>query len=67
MATAEIETRPETEEERVVAWRAEALLRAGYKNGSALELAIRSDVDLHFATNLVRSGCPVETALRILR
>jgi hypothetical protein len=50
----------------VIAWRAEELLRAGYKNGSALELAVRSDVDLHYAAKLLRSGCPVETALRIL-
>ena len=57
----------ETEAERVVRWRAEALERAGYDPGSAAELAERTDVDLHRATAMLESGCPVELALRILR
>jgi hypothetical protein len=65
MAAVEFEQR-ETEEQRVIGWRAEELLRAGYQNGTALELALRPDVDLHLAIKLVRSGCPVPTALRIL-
>jgi hypothetical protein len=65
MATVEFEYR-EPEEERVIDWRAGALLRAGYENTTALELALRSDVDLHFAVDLVRHGCPPRTAARIL-
>jgi len=56
----------ETEAERVVRWRAEALERAGYDHASAAELAERPDVDLHRATALLESGCPVELALQIL-
>jgi hypothetical protein len=56
----------ETEMERVEHWRAEALAKAGFDPISALELAARHDVDLHRALALVESGCPPETALRIL-
>jgi len=52
--------------EQVERWRAERLKRAGYPADGATELAARHDVDLHFAIDLVESGCPVETALRIL-
>jgi len=65
MATVEFEHR-ETEEERIIGWRAEELLRAGYEDGTALELALRSDVDLHLAVDLIRHGCPPGTAARIL-
>ena len=57
----------ETEAERVVRWRAEALERAGFDPDAAAELAARNDVDLHRATRLLESGCPVELALQILR
>ena len=56
----------ETEQERVERWRAEALERAGYDPAAAVELAARHDVDLHRAISLLESGCPAETALRIL-
>ena len=65
MATVEFEHR-ETEEERVIDWRAGELIRAGYEHTTALELALRSDVDLHLAVALVRRGCPPGTAARIL-
>jgi len=57
----------ETEAARVIRWRAEELERAGYDADAAAELAARSDVDLHRATALLESGCPVELALQILR
>ena len=57
----------ENEQERVERWRAEELERAGYDAVSAHELASRSDVDLHRATQLLESGCSVELALEILR
>ena len=56
----------ETEVERVERWRAEALEKVGYDGSSAARLAVRHDVDLHRAIELVESGCPPETALRIL-
>jgi len=57
----------ETEAERVERWRAEALMNAGYDAEAALELAARSDVDLHHAVELVEQGCPPELAARILK
>ena len=54
------------EAERVRLWRLEELQRAGYERRMARSLAERSYVDLHLATALLRRGCPVDTALRIL-
>jgi hypothetical protein len=65
MPAAEIHIQ-ETEQQRVERWRAEELERNGYDHESAVELAARNDVDLHRAIELLRSGCPPETALRIL-
>jgi hypothetical protein len=55
-----------SEGERVAHWRFEALRCAGYDKRSAQTLARRRDVDLHLAADLLRAGCPAETALRIL-
>jgi hypothetical protein len=65
MSATEIQT-AETEHERVVRWRTEALERAGYDRHSAAELAVRPDVDLHRAIALIEQGCTPELALRIL-
>jgi len=54
------------EDEPVFRWRLERLEQAGYDPCSALELAGRQDVDLHFALDLRKRGCPAETAARIL-
>ncbi len=63
---AETEIRDETAE-LVEAWRAEQLEMAGYGAQAAAELAMRHDVDLHVAVNLVtRGGCPADLALKIL-
>jgi hypothetical protein len=51
---------------RVIHWRVERLLSAGYDGEAALTLAFDTTVDLHRATDLVERGCPVDTALRIL-
>ncbi|HEU5490369.1 MAG TPA: hypothetical protein VFU84_06205 [Gaiellaceae bacterium] len=56
----------ETEDERVARWRLEQLTRAGYEETAALVLADMVDIDLHLAVDLVRQGCPSDTALRIL-
>lgn len=68
MTTIELESRPggTSEEERVLAWRVDRLEQAGFDAVTAVELALRRDVDLHRAVELVRSGCPLETARRIL-
>jgi hypothetical protein len=50
----------------VLRWRFLALCAAGYEFDDALELAANANIDLHVACDLVRKGCPVQTALRIL-
>ena len=66
MTAAETDLRDDTEIERVQAWRAEELERAGYSPAAAAQLAARLDVDLHHAIDLVRQGCPHDVALSIL-
>jgi hypothetical protein len=62
----EVEFLIEAEDERVVNWRIEELLRAGYEEFDALDLALDRNVDLHRAVALVRSGCPSTLAVQIL-
>lgn len=57
---------PTPELDRVEAWRASELLRAGYPADVALEISVRSDVDLHQAVELIGNGCPPDVAARIL-
>jgi hypothetical protein len=52
--------------QRIERWRLETLERAGYPSTAAVELAVRHDVDLHGAIELVQQGCSPELALRIL-
>ena len=66
MTAADTGLREDTELERVEAWRAEELERAGYDAVSAAKLAARHDVDLHVAVDLLRQGCAPEIALGIL-
>jgi hypothetical protein len=66
MSLTEIEIVVEAEDERVVNWRIEELLRAGYEEFDALDLALDRHVDLHRAVDLVRSGCPPKLAVQIL-
>ncbi|HEV3408072.1 MAG TPA: hypothetical protein VG079_05230 [Gaiellaceae bacterium] len=54
------------EKERIVVWRAEELERAGFRPAIAKALAAHKDVDLHLALELVKKGCPHDTAIRIL-
>jgi hypothetical protein len=56
----------ETELERVERWRSEELMRAGYDPAAAQDLAVRLDIDLHTATELIERGCPPELAAQIL-
>ena len=68
MTAAELEAleAPETESEIVRCWRFEELLRAGYEEEDATEIAFHLDIDLHYATKLVELGCPSRTALEIV-
>ncbi len=65
MAAAQFKTLTASEVDAVRRWRFDQLVRAGYEDGDAIELAFHLDVDLHLATNLVRRGCPSSTAVRI--
>ena len=51
---------------RVLGWRIEQLIAVGFDSDAALVLALDRMVDLHEATELVRRGCPPQTAFRIL-
>ncbi len=66
MAAAEVDVQEETEVERIERWRADELERAGYDCRAAAKLAIRHDVDLHLAVELIQRGCPTDVALKIL-
>ena len=55
-----------SESELVFEWRLGELMRAGFPEQMALELAVCSHVDLHTALQLRERGCPPETAARIL-
>lgn len=66
MPAADVELAVETESERIYRWRTQELERAGYGIDAALELAGRTDIDLHFAVELLERGCPPAIALRIL-
>jgi len=65
MAAAQL-TEVETERERITRWRADELERAGFEAAAAALIAARWDVDLHYATDLLRAGCSPELALQIL-
>jgi hypothetical protein len=56
----------ETELDRVERWRTAELMRVGFPGDDAVALAVRTDVDLHEAIELVQRGCPPELAFRIL-
>jgi hypothetical protein len=64
--TADLELDHDPEAERVLLWREEELERVGYERETARDLAERAYVDLHLAMDLLRQGCPADTAVRIL-
>ena len=55
-----------SEQVRVLSWRVERLLDAGYDGETALVIGLDEGIDLHDAIALVLGGCSPETALRIL-
>jgi hypothetical protein len=66
MAATEQQLLVQSEIERIERWRAEELERAGYEPRAAGRLAVRHDIDLHFAVELLNRGCEPALALRIL-
>ena len=50
----------------VVVWRYRCLIGAGYPAEIAVRLAENAGVDLHDAVELLKRGCPVGEAERIL-
>jgi hypothetical protein len=50
----------------LAAWRQDHLLRAGFEPSLAREVARDCAMDLHALIELVESGCPPATAVRIL-
>lgn len=57
---------PRSELERVVGWRTEVLVEAGYPLIAAANIACNLGVDLHRAVELIKGGCPLEVAVDIL-
>lgn len=55
-----------SDDDLVAEWRYATLLEAGYPAETALMLAVRLDVDLHQAVELLEHGCPLEQAIEIL-
>ena len=66
MPAVDLDLEFDAEAELVRSWRLEELERAGYAVDQASELADLTYVDLHRATDLLRSGCSPELALKIL-
>ena len=66
MAVASLDPGERGELDRIHRWRVEELLRAGYAVPDALEIAVHTEVDLHWAASLVERGCPSSTAVRIV-
>jgi hypothetical protein len=66
VAATDITLVDQTEIERIERWRAEVLEHAGYEPRAAGRLAVRHDVDLHTAVELLGRGCPADLALQIL-
>jgi hypothetical protein len=66
VAATDITLIDQSEIERIERWRAEELERAGYEPRAAGRLAVRHDVDLHTAVELLQRGCPPDLALKIL-
>jgi hypothetical protein len=66
MPAAQQHTPELTELERIERWRADELVRVGYDAEQAMKLAVRHDIDLRLAAQLLERGCPTDLALEIL-
>jgi hypothetical protein len=56
----------DTDDERVLEWRAWCLVSAGYDIEDAYRIAADTRIDLHDAIDLVEAGCPADLAVDIL-
>jgi hypothetical protein len=56
----------QTEHDKVVSWRLQVLIEAGYNGEPAERIAERVDVDLHRAVAMIRRGCSPRLAAQIL-
>jgi hypothetical protein len=65
MTAAQLDSIDVPELDTVRLWRLEELLRAGYDDVDATEIAFHTEIDLHWAASLVLRGCPSGTAVRI--
>jgi hypothetical protein len=65
-AEAQADSRRQDESVALLAWRFQRLLGIGIEPDQALRLASQSSVDCHALVALVRRGCPLGLALRIL-
>jgi hypothetical protein len=65
MAAAQLEDAVVPEIDVIRRWRFDELLRAGYDIADAADVALRTDIDLHWAMRLVQRGCPSAMAARI--
>jgi hypothetical protein len=63
---AALATDPAGEDESVRCWRFDELVRAGYEEEDATEIAFHLDIDLHDAAALVHRGCPSALAVQIV-
>jgi len=54
------------DDESVVLWRLHEILRLGFPFEEAENLAYRRDVDVGRLRDIVRRGCPLDVALRII-
>ncbi len=66
MQTTAVDGMSREEEVRVLVWRFEQLVAAGYEHEQAIDLAADRDVDLHQAVRILRAGCPARLAVEIL-
>jgi hypothetical protein len=66
MTAAQFELLAEPEAVEVLRWRFDVLLRVGFEVEQAAVLAANVEIDLHAAEELMRRGCPADTAMRIL-
>jgi hypothetical protein len=54
------------EAQHLFMWRFSCLRHAGFGEGAARTLALDFDADLRLAVDLLKRGCPQDTALRIV-
>jgi hypothetical protein len=66
LTAAEFELLDEREAVGIICSRLHELMEGGFELDEALTLAVAPHVDVREATELIRCGCPPETALRIL-